>query len=70
MLNGEALSLPKPPYPPIAKQLRIQGAVNVQVVISETGKVISAKAVSGNAALVDGSATSSTTSALFTYDAR
>jgi TonB family protein len=51
LLNGEALSLPKPPYPAIAKQLRIQGAVNVQVVISETGKVISAKAVSGNAAL-------------------
>jgi TonB family protein len=51
LLNGEALSLPKPPYPAIAKQLHIQGAVNVQVVISETGKVISAKAVSGNAAL-------------------
>jgi TonB family protein len=52
VLNGEALSLPKPPYPMIAKQLRIQGTVNVQVVISETGKVISAKAVSGNASLV------------------
>jgi TonB family protein len=52
LLNGEALSLPKPPYPMIAKQLHIQGAVNVQVVISETGKVISAKAVSGNASLV------------------
>jgi periplasmic protein TonB len=52
LLNGEALSLPKPPYPPIAKQLRIQGPVNVQVVISEAGKVISAKAVSGNPALV------------------
>jgi protein TonB len=51
VLNGEALSLPKPPYPAIAKQLHIQGTVNVQVVISETGKVISAKAVSGNAAL-------------------
>jgi protein TonB len=51
VLNGEALSLPKPPYPAIAKQLHIQGSVNIQVVISETGKVISAKAVSGNAAL-------------------
>ncbi|HEX3280568.1 MAG TPA: TonB family protein [Pyrinomonadaceae bacterium] len=51
LLNGEALSLPKPPYPPLAKQLHIQGSVNVQVVISETGKVISAKAVSGNASL-------------------
>ena len=52
VLNGEALSLPKPPYPPIAKQLRIQGTVSVQVLIDETGKVISAKAVSGNPALV------------------
>ena len=51
VLNGEALSLPKPPYPMIAKQLRIQGPVNVQVVINETGKVISAKAVTGNPAL-------------------
>lgn len=52
LLNGEAISLPKPFYPPIAKQLRIQGSVNVQVVISESGKVISAKAVAGNPALV------------------
>jgi len=52
LLNGEALSLPKPPYPAIAKQLRIQGPVNVQVVINETGRVISAKAVNGNPALV------------------
>ncbi len=52
VLNGEALSLPKPPYPPIAKQLKIQGTVNVQVLINETGKVVSAKAVSGNPALV------------------
>jgi protein TonB len=52
LLNGEALSLPKPPYPAIAKQLRIQGPVNVQVVINEAGRVISAKAVAGNPALV------------------
>jgi TonB family protein len=52
LLNGEALSLPKPPYPMIAKQLHIQGTVNVQVLISETGKVVSAKAVSGHPSLV------------------
>lgn len=52
VLNGEALSLPKPPYPLIAKQLKIQGTVSVQVLISESGKVLSAKAVSGNPALV------------------
>ena len=52
VITSEALSLPKPPYPQLAKQLRIQGPVNVQVLISETGKVISAKAVAGNPALV------------------
>jgi protein TonB len=51
VINGEALFLPKPPYPPIAKQMGIQGTVNVQVLVDETGKVISAKAVSGNPAL-------------------
>ena len=52
VLNGEAVSLPKPPYPPIAKQSRIQGSVNVQVLVDESGRVISAKAVSGNPLLV------------------
>ena len=51
VLNSRALSLPKPPYPPIAKQMRVQGMVSVQVLIDESGKVISAKAVSGNPAL-------------------
>ena len=48
ILNSEAISLPKPPYPPIAKLTRTQGLVRVQVLIDETGKVISAKAISGN----------------------
>jgi protein TonB len=52
VLNSQALSLPKPPYPPIAKQLRIQGVVNVQVLIDESGRVVSAKAVLGNPALM------------------
>jgi protein TonB len=52
VLNGQALSLPKPAYPPIARQLRIQGAVNVQVLINEAGNVVSAKAISGNPSLV------------------
>lgn len=51
VINGEALSLPKPPYPPIAKQFGIEGTVNVQVLVDETGKVISAKALAGNPAL-------------------
>lgn len=52
VLNGEAISLPKPPYPPLARQMRVQGTVTVQVLVDESGKVISAKVVSGNPALV------------------
>ena len=47
-ITGEATYLPKPAYPPIAKSMRAQGAVSVQVLIDETGKVVSAQAVSGN----------------------
>ena len=52
VLNSKALSLPKPPYPAMAKIIKVQGIVSVQVFIDESGKVISAKAVSGHAALV------------------
>ena len=52
VITSEALSLPKPPYPQIAKTLKIQGTVNVQVLISESGRVLSAKAVSGNPLLM------------------
>ena len=47
VLNSEALSLPKPIYPMMAKQARISGVVNVQILIDEKGKVVSAHAVSG-----------------------
>ncbi len=50
-INGQALSLPKPAYPPIAKAAGIQGVVSVQVLIDENGHVVSAKAIDGNAAL-------------------
>ena len=52
IVNGLATYLPKPNYPAMAKQIHVQGSVNVQVVIDETGKVISAKAVSGHPLLV------------------
>lgn len=48
VLNGKATSLPKPGYPPAAKAVRAGGAVSVQVLISESGSVISASAVSGH----------------------
>jgi len=48
VLNGKAISLPKPPYPAIAKQAHASGTVVVQVTIDENGGVISARAVSGH----------------------
>lgn len=47
VLNGKALELPKPDYPEIARRARASGLVTVEVVIDLSGKVISAKAVSG-----------------------
>jgi TonB family protein len=52
IINSQATYLPKPGYPPLAKQIRLSGSVNVQVLIDETGKVISAKAVSGHPLLI------------------
>ena len=51
LLNSKAISLPKPPYPPLAKQIHAQGTVSVQVLLDETGKVIQAHAVSGHPTL-------------------
>lgn len=48
VINSDALYLPKPPYPPFAKQIKVQGVVSVQVLIDETGKVVSAKTISGH----------------------
>ncbi|HEY0004158.1 MAG TPA: TonB family protein [Pyrinomonadaceae bacterium] len=48
VLNGRAISLPKPPYPAIARSAHAGGTVTVQVTIDENGGVISARAVSGH----------------------
>lgn len=48
VLNGKAMSLPKPPYPPAARAVRASGAVNIQVLIDEDGQIFSASAVSGH----------------------
>lgn len=48
VITGLAISLPKPNYPPMAKQIRLQGQVSVQVLVDEYGKVVSAKAVNGH----------------------
>lgn len=48
VLNGKAISLPKPAYPPIARAAHAAGTVTVQVLIDENGNVVSAKAISGH----------------------
>lgn len=48
VVNGIAVNLVKPPYPPAARIVQAAGAVNVQVTIDEKGNVISANAVSGH----------------------
>ena len=40
-----------PEYPPIAKQLKIEGAVELEAVVSETGTVEKVNIVSGNPVL-------------------
>ncbi len=48
VINGKATYLPIPAYPAPAKAIGASGKVDVQVIIDESGKVISANAVSGN----------------------
>ena len=48
VLNGKAISLPKPEYPAEARDSKAWGTVVVQVIIDEYGNVVSAKAASGH----------------------
>ncbi len=47
VINGKAVSLPKPEYPDEAKKANVGGTVTVQVIIDEEGNVTSASVVSG-----------------------
>jgi TonB family protein len=47
VLNGTALSLPQPIYPEAAKRMRTAGMVSVEVILDESGKVVSATATGG-----------------------
>lgn len=48
VLTSKVISLPQPSYPALARQIRKQGPVNVQILVDEQGRVISAQAVSGD----------------------
>lgn len=48
VVNGKAVSLPKPEYPESAKAVRAEGEVKVQVLIDESGNIISVNAISGH----------------------
>jgi len=48
VLNGKAISLPKPAYPPAARNSGAWGKVVVEVTIDEQGRIIEARAISGH----------------------
>ena len=52
VLTSKALFLATPTYPPLARPIRLQGIVTVQVLIDESGRVVSAKAISGHPILI------------------
>jgi TonB family protein len=53
VLNGKAIALPAPTYPDIARRMRQAGKVEVEVIVDENGKVISARATAGPSVLRD-----------------
>lgn len=48
ILNGKALSLPRPEYSSFARAARAAGTVVVQITIDENGKVVSVQSISGH----------------------
>lgn len=66
ILNGMAISLPKPDYPRAARELNLAGIVVVKVLIDETGKVISAKDICQGPPYLSQSSVASALNARFT----
>jgi protein TonB len=48
VVNGQAISKPDPVYPQLARTAGIQGIVTVEILIDETGRVLSANATGGH----------------------
>lgn len=63
--GGSVVSKPQPTYPAIAKAARAQGAVVVQVLVDEEGKVMAAQVLSGHP-LLQAAAVKAAREALFT----
>ncbi len=53
VITGKAISRIQPPYPQMAKAIRAQGTVQVQITISEAGRVLDASVLSGHPTLRD-----------------
>ena len=53
VITGKAISRIQPPYPQMAKAIRAQGTVQVQIMISEAGRVLDASVLSGHPTLRD-----------------
>lgn len=52
----QALAKPQPEYPSIARQLKLEGKVEVEAAIGEDGSVESVKILNGNAVLTNAAA--------------
>jgi protein TonB len=65
VLNGKAVHLVQPPYPPIARSAHASGQVVVQVLIDENGNVVAAHATSGHP-LLQAAATNAARASKFT----
>ena len=51
VISSKVITKPAPPYPAIAKAAKVQGTVNVEILIDESGRVVSASAVDGHVML-------------------
>lgn len=66
VLNGMAISLPKPAYPDAARDRRLSGFVIVKVLIDESGKVVKAQDMCGGPPYLTESAIKAAMKARFT----
>lgn len=48
LITSKVIDKPAPPYPQVARAAGVQGVVAVQILVDEEGRVVSAKAASGN----------------------